>query len=277
MKKWIYRILVFGFLFIFIAMIVYAIIFAWQRLLLVFLLANILSIPVWIRAVAIRSWQPLTKKISIVVMVAISAGFSVYAFLQPSVPSSLAWLGPVAVALYFIATMVSAYFSWPGRRNESEKSLLGAQKRKSIRKNRTYVSIPFMTGSDGDASVTFINATFQKVNESKKRYPDPDFGAWIFEQIYVTKKILAERRGAFKKKSFCPSCSTELFPELREPKQIEYELKYKDFDPFVIQITIPSVICPLCGRICGIDLDGSLNNHLNEAIIAAFRSENIKP
>jgi hypothetical protein len=69
----------------------------------------------------------------------------------------------------------------------------------------------------------------------------------------------------------------ELSPELREPKQIEYELAYKDFDPFVIQITIPSIPCPQCSRICGIDSDGSLNNHLSEAIIAAFRSENIKP
>ena len=134
-----------------------------------------------------------------------------------------------------------------------------------------------MTGTYGDTTVTFINATFQKVNETKKRYPDPDFGFWLIEEIYKNKKILADRQGTFKKKLFCSSCGAELNSDLREPKRIEYELKYMDFDPFIIQVKIPSVECPLCRRICGIDLDGSLNNQLNEAIIAAFNSENIKP
>ena len=144
-------------------------------------------------------------------------------------------------------------------------------------KDKNYVSIPLMTGADGDALVTFINATFQKVNESVKRYPDPDFGGWLFEQIYYKKRILAERRGVIRKKLFCFSCGAELNPDFQAPKRIEYELKYKNFDSFVVQITIPSVICPQCNKISGVDLDGSLNNHLNEAIIAAFKSENIKP
>lgn len=134
-----------------------------------------------------------------------------------------------------------------------------------------------MTGADGDASVMFVNATFQEVNETVKQYPDPDFGAWLFDEIYAKKRILAERRGILKKKLFCPSCSNELNPDLQAQKQIEYKLKYKDFNPFVVQITIPSVACPQCNKISGIDWDGSLNNHLNEAMIAAFKSENIKP
>ena len=134
-----------------------------------------------------------------------------------------------------------------------------------------------MTGVDGDATVIFINATFQKVNETKKRYPDSDFGFWLIEEIYKNKKILADRQGTFKKKLFCSSCGTELNSDFRGPKQIEYELKYIDFDPFIMQVIIPSVECPQCKQICGIDLDGSLNNQLNEAIIAAFNSESIKP
>ncbi len=146
-----------------------------------------------------------------------------------------------------------------------------------MQKNKDYISIPSMTGADGGASVTFLDATFQKVNETKKRFPDPDFGAWLIEQIYNGKKVLAERRGVFRKRLFCPDCGTELESEPQEPKRIDCELKYKDFKPFVLQITLPAAQCPQCRKVSGMDRDGSLNNHLNEAIIAAFRSENIEP
>jgi len=178
---------------------------------------------------------------------------------------------------YLAAVLLSAYFNWPRESGKSGKLLSDNPRRKSTTKNRTYVTIPLMTGSDGAASVTFLNATFQKGNGAQKRYPASDFGGWLIDQIYNVKKIMAERRGVFKKKLFCPSCGAELHSEYRGPKQIEFELRYVDFDPFILQITIPSISCPQCNRICGIDSDGSLNNHLSEAILAAFKSENIKP
>ena len=49
-----------------------------------------------------------------------------------------------------------------------------------------------MTGAAGDATITFINATFQVKNKSEKRYPAPDFGAWLVEQISNVNKLLAE-------------------------------------------------------------------------------------
>jgi hypothetical protein len=287
MKKWVFRILIFCLLFPFIALFVGGLIVDWKgfilnlsiRLLVTSFFVFIFLIPVWVRAISIRRWQSSVKKISIIALVIISAGVTIYGFLRPQAgTSSLSWIGYVALVLYFIASVISAYFNWPGRRKESKKTAAVTLTRKSARKkNNVYVSIPIMKGTEGDASITFVNATFQKVNESKKRYPDLDFGAWLIEQIYNEKKMMAERRGAFQKKLFCSSCGAELSPELREPKQIEYELAYKDFDPFVVQITIPSITCPQCSRICGVDLDGSLNNHLSEAIIAAFKSENIKP
>jgi len=143
-------------------------------------------------------------------------------------------------------------------------------------KNLDYTIIPFMRGTDGDASVVFVNTTFQVVNETEKRYPDPDFGAWLIDEIYNKKKIFAERKGLFKKRFFCAACGTEINLEKLSPKQIEYEIKYKHFNSFRLQISIPSVICPRCTRICGIDLDGSLTFHLNESILHAFKSNSIK-
>ena len=144
-------------------------------------------------------------------------------------------------------------------------------------KDKTYVSIPLMAGTDGDIAVEFINATFLVGNGQIKRYPDPDFGAWLMEEIYNKRKIFAEKRGFLKKKLLCSSCSTELDSFSRLPKQIEYEFKYKDLTPFIMRITIPSVECPHCKKMCGVDIDGSPGYHLNEAIIHAFESENIKP
>jgi hypothetical protein len=248
-------------------------------LLLVTLFSIILLSPIWIRMVSTRAWQSTTKNIAIVVLVMISAGTTIYGFLRPQTnPSSWSIAGGKAILIvYLVAVLLSAYFNWPRERKESVKSLVGNPKGKPPRKNRAYVSIPLMTGSDGDVSVTFHHATLQQIKESKKRYPDPDFGSWLIEQIYNAKKIMAERKGAFKKRLFCSSCGAELSPEYLGPKQIELELRYKDFKPFVMQITIPSVACPQCNKVCGVDLDGSLNDHLSEAIIAAFRSENIKP
>jgi heme/copper-type cytochrome/quinol oxidase subunit 4 len=233
--------------------------------------------PMWIHVVSGKHWKPSTKKICIVAMVIISAGATIYGFLRSQTDSSPLWIWHAFLILFFVAVVLSAYFNWPRERKVSEKMPANNPKVKPARKNRAYVSLPLLTGSDGDASVAFHNATFQKVNESGKRFPDPDFGAWLIKQIYQTNKILAESTGVLKRKFFCPSCGTELSPEGREQEQKEFELRYKDFAPFIMQITIPSVMCPQCSRICGIDLDGSLNYHLNEAILHAFGSENILP
>jgi hypothetical protein len=65
--------------------------------------------------------------------------------------------------------------------------------------------------------------------------------------------------------------------ESQTPRQIAYELQYKNFDPFTVKITLPTVECSQCKRVCGIDPNGSMNNHLGEAMVNAFRSQNIKP
>lgn len=97
------------------------------------------------------------------------------------------------------------------------------------------------------------------------------------DQIYNKKQILAKIKGLFKKRLLCSSCQTELDINPQEQRQIELDLQYKEFSPFKILITISSVICPQCNKICGVDLDGNKSYRLNEAVIAAFESENITP
>jgi hypothetical protein len=142
---------------------------------------------------------------------------------------------------------------------------------------KKFVVIPSMTGTDGEVSVTLSNATFQEKNDSTKTYAHPEFGPWLIEQIYREQKILAVKKGLFKKIYVCPNCSSELNPDLRKSMEISFDLKHLDFSQFNVKITIPSVECPQCKKVCGIDIKGSLDNHLAEALIHAFQSKNIVP
>jgi hypothetical protein len=86
-----------------------------KRYIVILLFSIIIAMPVWIRAVSLRPWQPLTKMVLITAMVLFSTGFSIYVFLKPYVNPSVftVWVGNIALALYFVVVMVSAYFSWP--------------------------------------------------------------------------------------------------------------------------------------------------------------------
>jgi len=141
-----------------------------------------------------------------------------------------------------------------------------------------FVVIPAMTGRRDDATITILNATFLVKNGLAKRYPAPDFGIWLIEQIFHVNKFLAEAGGFFFKKKFhCPVCSTELDPDLRKPVETVYELKFRDFDPFTIKIMFPVVACPKCGKGCGIEMKGPPGNQVDGAILQAFETEHIKP
>jgi hypothetical protein len=142
--------------------------------------------------------------------------------------------------------------------------------------DKTYLTIPYMAGTDGDILFAFINATFQAKTGSVKGYPGPDYGEWLIEEIY-RHLLLAEKQGLFKKRWLCPSCHADLGSVSPALKQVEYEFKYKNFPAFLVRMTVPFVECPQCMDSCGIDLQGSLSFHLQEAILRAFESENIKP
>ena len=134
-----------------------------------------------------------------------------------------------------------------------------------------------MVGTDGEVSVALVNATFLEKDNFVRTYPDPEFGAWLIEQIHTEQKIFATKKGIFKKVYICPKCSSELNPDLLKPAENSFDLKYLDFAPFSVKITAPSVKCPQCNDVCGIDIKGSIDNHLAEALIHAFESQNVVP
>jgi hypothetical protein len=139
-----------------------------------------------------------------------------------------------------------------------------------------YVVIPYLMGADGEASVEINNLTVRVDQQSRLRFINPEFGAWLLDQIYEKHKILAIRRGLLRKTWTCPECDAELLPESAKPMSIEVKLETSGFVALVVTIRLPSVECPNCRRICGMDKKGSLPYHVNEAIVRALEGGKIK-
>jgi hypothetical protein len=144
---------------------------------------------------------------------------------------------------------------------------------KNIRK---FIVIPSVTGTDGEISVSLLNATFEDLDGAIRKFPEPEFGPWLIEQMYQGQRILATKKGILKKSYVCPDCSSELDPDTVKPAETSFELQYLDFAPFRMKISFPGVVCPQCQKLCGIDRKGSFDYHLAEALLHAFRSKNIR-
>jgi hypothetical protein len=145
---------------------------------------------------------------------------------------------------------------------------------------KKYVVIPLMTGISGETSVTITNATFQIGNGEIKRYPDRNFGVWLVEQIDRKIKFLAISIGFFgiiHQKYYCPECLTQLNMNLRKPMETIMNLQYREYEPFILKITYPSVKCPKCNKVSGIDINDYKGTTIYGAINNAFSKENIKP
>jgi transcription elongation factor Elf1 len=143
-------------------------------------------------------------------------------------------------------------------------------------KQPAYVTLPQISGSEGQVSVSFLNATFQKKGHVRT-YPDPAFGSWLVDEIYNHRKLFAVKKGVLKKSFTCPACNSRLVQASASRRSIEYELQYRGLPPFTLRIDILAAECPQCGKVSVIDARGRLVYSLNEAMIHAFEAGKVKP
>lgn len=143
--------------------------------------------------------------------------------------------------------------------------------------DKIWVTIPYLHGVQGDFAVTFIDATFSTPDNVRRTYPGADFVDWLLSEIYDNLQRFAIKKGLLSKKYYCPVCGDEINPDRYDFLQTEHRLRYKELSPFTIRIIVPSVRCPHCQKISGVDLDGKANYHLKEAILQAFKNERITP
>jgi len=137
--------------------------------------------------------------------------------------------------------------------------------------------IPLISGSEEDVEVAMINATFEVKDATTYKFPHPEFGAWLINEIFEKQKIMAKAEGLFKKKFLCSSCRTELNSDTQTRGVLEFELKFKELNPFQMRITIPLVECGNCHKKNVVDTKGVYGFRIPEALLHAFQDRNIKP
>jgi hypothetical protein len=143
-----------------------------------------------------------------------------------------------------------------------------------------YIVIPKMVGEFGDVKVTITDATFKITKSKEKKYLDKDYGKWLVKQIYTNIENQAKTSNFFgvgKITYFCSKCSTNLNTKIINSIEKEIKLSYKGFPQFIINFTLPSVICSKCGKESVIDTGSQPGSSVYGAINRAFDSEEIKP
>ncbi len=143
-------------------------------------------------------------------------------------------------------------------------------------KEKKFITIPCISGIDDSVTATICNATFEDKRDGTKRYGNPIFGEMLIEEIYNRQKLFARKAKLFGKSDSCPECKTKLDPTTSSIRTLEFTTSIKPFEPYTVKLTLPTVECPNCKKICVLDPDGKLGFQLGEALIKAFDSENIK-
>jgi hypothetical protein len=136
--------------------------------------------------------------------------------------------------------------------------------------------IPRLTGRAGEISVAISPMPFRETPKGR-RYPYADFGADFMDAFYPSLPA-ARLHGLFRVKLVCPTCDVRLDDATVGRVAFAVEVALKRIpSPIRVDVEMPGVICPRCGRSL-IDLDDrTLRGHLGDALIDAFEAGGIKP
>lgn len=142
------------------------------------------------------------------------------------------------------------------------------------------VEIPPFQGSDNEVGVTFFGLFCQacSVGEHEKKYPYPDFGADLINEIYSSGAFPASKTKGFLfwKTQRCSRCGSEVDLQSKRQRKIEGRIALAKLPPFRLVIDGPVASCRRCGA-SEIYADDETSFQINEAIINAFETVKIKP
>jgi hypothetical protein len=132
-----------------------------------------------------------------------------------------------------------------------------------------------ISGRARDVSVTVTDLSFRQTG-SGRQYPYPDFGSEFIEAIH--KALLAPRRkGLLRSTLACPSCESSLEGLTAGPVSVSTEIALTRIPPVRVEIEMPGLRCPGCGRsLVRID-ERSVDSDLSDALIDAFASASLVP
>lgn len=225
--------------------------------------------PYWVFVIKQRMSQSVIKTILINSIVLMVVGLSLYVLIKTWLSSSglITLILILAMSVFLALLLILAYSSPKSDHN-------GVRLPKHSGARREYIQIPYIYGESGNVSVVFTNVTISVDERQKRHHPDPEYGPWLVEELEKKQKIFAVVKNT---RIICPACDTPLLSEISTSQTIECNIRYRDFDPFTLRITIPAVKCLGCGKVCAVEVNRNERFNLYEAMVRAFDSENIKP
>lgn len=86
-----------------------------KRSLLSIIVFFFIGIPIWIRAISFKRWQPFVRMVVIAVLCLFSIGFYIYLVINTldKLTNFSVWFTYIVLVGHLIAVIISAYFSWP--------------------------------------------------------------------------------------------------------------------------------------------------------------------
>jgi len=127
-----------------------------------------------------------------------------------------------------------------------------------------------LRGSARDVSVTLTGLSY-RASSAGPRYPYPDFGSDFIEALH--KSLTAPvRRGFLWSTLACPWCDSRLDAATVGQVSLNFEMSLKRIPPIQVEIEMPGVPCPACGRSLVMIDDSTIDAHLSDALLKAFAS-----
>ena len=135
--------------------------------------------------------------------------------------------------------------------------------------------LDLITGRAGDISVTLTDLSFREKG-TERRYPYPDFGSDFIQALH--KSLVAPRRKGFLRSTLvCPSCETSLEGLATGPVSVSTEIPLKRIPPIRVDLEMPGLKCPGCGRALVMIDDRDIASDFSDALIDAFASASLVP
>lgn len=78
-----------------------------------FILIGIFLMPAWISRIPKLSWDLVAKKVTLLMMVAVSIAFSIFVITRPN-EHFISWIiGSAVTVVYLLVVFMTTYYSWP--------------------------------------------------------------------------------------------------------------------------------------------------------------------
>ena len=138
-------------------------------------------------------------------------------------------------------------------------------------------AVPPISGTEGAYKLGLEGVSVMVCAENHKRFVYPDLAMRLMDHIAnpdASGLYAATQRGLFKKRAYCPRCSTELPTAKPDSKDYRVSVPLPDIQPVTLTLSAPVLKCAQCGTEQLRDT-ADLLKYVFKAMTHAFRSAEI--